>query len=84
MGVPGRVPGLGDMDEMLAAPAGRARLLQVPGIRQASLSDARLAALLTWAGGHFGRSDEPVRPITAEEVATLRARAQRGTSQMLR
>jgi hypothetical protein len=84
MGVPGLVPDLGDMDEMLTSPEGRARLLRVPGIRQASLSDARLAALLNWAGGRFGRSDAPVRPISADEVAALRSQAQRGTSQMLR
>lgn len=85
MGVPGLVPGLADMGGMLATPEGRTRLLQVPGIRQASLSDERLAALLTWAAGHFGRGDGPVRPIAAEEVARLRSRAgQRGTSQMFR
>jgi mono/diheme cytochrome c family protein len=84
MGVPGLVPDLADMDEMLMTPEGRARLLQVPGIRQASLSDARLAALLTWAGGRFGGSDAPVRPISADEVAALRSQAQRGTSQTLR
>jgi mono/diheme cytochrome c family protein len=83
-GVPGLVPNLGEMGTMLATPEGRARLLRVPGIRQASLSDARLAALLNWAAVRFGEGEDGVRPIAPEEVSQLRSRAQRGTSQMLR
>jgi mono/diheme cytochrome c family protein len=76
-GVSGLVPALDEMDTLLATTQGRVRLLEVPGVRQASLSDARLAALLNWAAARFG--DEPARPISAEEVARLRAptRAQR-------
>ena len=76
-GVPGLVPDLGEMGAMLATPEGRARLLRVPGIRQASLSDGRLAALLTWAAGRFAPAGDAhaVRPITAEEVTRLRGRA---------
>jgi len=82
-GVPGLVPGLERMTELLATESGRARLLQVPGIRQASLSDARLAALLNWAAIRFARADGGApRAIDAEEVA--RRRAQRGTSQRFR
>ncbi|MEN8161769.1 MAG: hypothetical protein ABFS41_16995 [Myxococcota bacterium] len=88
-GVPGLVPGLGEMHAMLATPEGRARLLRVPGIRQASLSDARLAALLRWAATRFAPDGDAsaVRPISTGEVTRLRGRAeaaQRGTSQMLR
>ncbi len=90
-GVPGQVPALSGMGALLATPEGRARLLRVPGIRQASLSDERLAALLTWAATRFAPDGEAsaVRPIAPTEVARLRASpevepAQRGTSQRLR
>lgn len=72
-GVPDLVPGLDEMGTLLATSEGRRRLLEVPGIRQASLSDARLAALLNWAAARF--SDGPVRAISGDEVARLRAPA---------
>jgi hypothetical protein len=47
----------------------------VPGVRQASLSDERLAALLAWAAVRFAPPGEaPVfAPLSAREVARLRA-----------
>jgi hypothetical protein len=50
------------------------RLLAVPGVRQASLSDERLAALLAWVAVRFapdgGRGSAPA--LTGEEVSRLR------------
>jgi cytochrome c553 len=73
-GVPGHVPSLTGVAALLATPAGRARLLAVPGVRQSSLSDERLAALLEWAALRFAADGEPpsFAPLTAEEVARLR------------
>jgi cytochrome c553 len=71
-GVPGHVPSLAGLGELLATPAGRVRLLAVPGVRQASLSDARLAALLVWAAERFSAGRPAFPPLTAEEVARLR------------
>jgi hypothetical protein len=72
--VPRLVPSLASVPELLATPAGRARLLAVPGVRQSSLSDERLAALLAWVAVRFAAEpDAPaVAPLTAAEVARLR------------
>jgi mono/diheme cytochrome c family protein len=80
-GVPGRVPSLAGVAALLETPAGRARLLAVPGVRQASLSDERLAALLAWVAAAFAPPGAATRavPLSAEEVALYR-----GTSQTLR
>jgi mono/diheme cytochrome c family protein len=77
-GVPGRVPALDGVGALLATPAGRARLVAVPGVRQASLSDARLAALLAWVGAEFAPPGSPAfAPLSPAEVARLRAAAPR-------
>jgi mono/diheme cytochrome c family protein len=80
-GVPGRVPGLAGVATLLETEAGRARLLSVPGVRQASLSDARLAALLAWVALRFAPPGAASLPasLSPEEVARYR-----GTSQTLR
>ena len=80
-GVPGLVPGLGGVGELLATAEGRTRLLAVPGVRQASLSDARLAALLGWVAGRFAPpgARPSFAPLSAEEVGRYR-----GTIQTLR
>lgn len=80
-GVAGHVPPLTNVAALLATPGGRARLLAVPGVRQASLSHERLAALLSWTAIRFApRGAVPAfAPLSAEEVARYR-----GTSQMLR
>jgi hypothetical protein len=53
----------------------------VPGVRQASLSDARLAALLAWVALRFAPPGAASLPasLSPEEVARYR-----GTSQTLR
>jgi len=80
-GVAGRVPSLAGVAALLETREGRRRLLSVPGVRQASLSDERLAALLEWVARTFappGRAAASV-PLTAAEVGRYR-----GTSQTLR
>jgi len=73
-GVPGRVPPLSGVAELLEPPAGRARLLAVPGIRQSSLSDERLARLLEWVALRFAVADSSANfaPLSTEEVTRLR------------
>jgi cytochrome c553 len=73
-GVPGHVPPLSGVAELLATPEGRARLLAVPGVRQASLSDERLAALLAWVAARFAPDGVRVSApaLTGEEVRRLR------------
>jgi len=73
-GVPGHVPPLSGVAELLATPEGRARLLAVPGVRQASLSDERLAALLAWVAVRFapGGAGVAAPALTGEEVSRLR------------
>jgi len=80
-GVPGLVPGLAEVGGLLATAEGRARLLAVPGVRQASLSDARLAALLGWVANTFAPpgARPAFAPLSAEEVGRYR-----GTIQTLR
>jgi len=81
-GVAGRVPSLRGVAALLETSAGRARLLAVPGVRQASVSDERLAALLTWVAARFAPSGAApaFAPLTAEGVAAGRGRraAERG------
>ena len=73
-GVPGRVPPLSGVAALLETPAGRARLLSVPGVRQASLSDARLATLLEWVATRFAPpgAERAAPALTSKEVARLR------------
>lgn len=73
-GVPGHVPPLSGVAELLATPGGRARLLTVPGVRQASLSDERLAALLEWVAVRFAPAgaERAAPALTGEEVRRLR------------
>ena len=71
-GVPGVVPPLSGLAPFLATPEGRAYLVRVPGVAQASLDDARLAALLDWVLREF--SGVAPRPgYDAVEVHALRA-----------
>jgi len=73
-GVPGHVPSLLGVAALLETPAGRARLLSIPGVRQSSLSDERLAALLEWVAVRFAPpGSSPALPVlTGAEVARLR------------
>jgi hypothetical protein len=66
---------------LLETEAGRARLLSVAGVRQASLSDARLAALLDWVALRFAPEGASPRPAPLSPVEVTRYR---GTSQRLR
>ena len=73
-GVPGHVPSLAGVAALLQTPEGRARLLAVPGVRQSSLSDERLAALLGWVAVRFAPAEStPSFPaLGASEVERLR------------
>jgi mono/diheme cytochrome c family protein len=76
-GLAGEVPDLrGQVARFLAAPGGRAFLVQVPGAANAPLSDGDLAALLDWLLRRFDPEHVPtgLAPYTAEEVGALRAR----------
>jgi mono/diheme cytochrome c family protein len=74
-GKPGAVPDLrGSLGPLLAAPGGRAYLVQVPGSAQSPLSDAELAGVLTWMVRRFGPAGAAaaVAPFDPEEVGRLR------------
>lgn len=73
-GVPGHVPSLAGVAALLETPTGRARLLAVPGVRQSSLSDERLAVLLGWVALRFAptESASTFPPLSAAEVERLR------------
>jgi hypothetical protein len=73
---PGKVPALaGAVAKFLRAPQGRAYLVRVPGVANASLSDADLAALLDWTLRRFDAANLPAdfAPYTADEVHRWRA-----------
>jgi mono/diheme cytochrome c family protein len=73
---PGKVPALaGSMAQFLRVPEGRAYLVRVPGVANAQLEDADLAALLEWTLRRFDAANLPVDfvPYTADEVHRLRA-----------
>jgi mono/diheme cytochrome c family protein len=74
-GTPGSVPTLADsVARFLAVPGGRAYLVQVPGVAQAPLDDAALAAVVNWMLARFDAPHLPrdFRPYGAEEVGRLR------------
>ena len=78
-GVPGVVPPLTGLAPFLAMPAGRAYLVRVPGVAQAALDDARLAALLNWVLREFSGA-EPRPGYDAQEVHALRGEPLRDPS----
>ncbi len=72
----GKVPALaGSVARFLRAPEGRAFLVRVPGVANAQLADADLAALLDWTLRRFDAANLPADfvPYTADEVRQLRA-----------
>ena len=71
-GVPGVVPPLSGLAPLLATPAGRAYLVGVPGVAQASLDDERLAALLNWVMREMSGA-QPSPAYDAREVHALRS-----------
>lgn len=76
-GSAGGVPSLAQAARFLATPRGRAYLVRVPGVAGSELSDARLAALLSWVLRELA-SDPPApagfAPFSPAEVARERAR----------
>ncbi|MCZ6783767.1 MAG: hypothetical protein O7G30_10715 [Proteobacteria bacterium] len=74
-GTEGQVPALQDtVGRFLAVPGGREFLVRVPGVAQAPLADADLAALLNWVVRQFGPAEIAADfvPFRGEEVARLR------------
>lgn len=73
-GKPGAVPDLKDLGRFLAVPGGREYLVRVPGAAQSPLSDADLAALLTWMVSRFAPAEQTrdFEPYTADEVGAVR------------
>jgi hypothetical protein len=74
-GTPGSVPALRDsVARFLGVPGGREYLARVPGVAQAPLDDAALAAVLNWMLDRFDRPHVPAgfTPYSAEEVGRLR------------
>jgi mono/diheme cytochrome c family protein len=74
-GTPGSVPALHDsVARFLAVPGGREYLSRVPGVAQAPLDDAALAAVLNWMLDRFDHAHVPAgfTPYTADEVGRLR------------
>jgi cytochrome c553 len=74
-GLPGAVPPLTGSVALLASrPGGREYLVRVPGVAQAALSDAALAALLDWVIAKFAAGAAPpgFAPYTADEVGRWR------------
>ena len=76
VGVPGMPVLRGRVAWYLALPDGRARLVQVPGVTNAALSDAGVARLLNWMLTTLdaGRLPEGFEAFTGVEVGALRKR----------
>lgn len=78
-GIPGVTPSLHGLAALADSATGRAYLARVPGVAQAPLSDAELAALLDWVVERFSEAseattDRPLRRFDPREVARWRAR----------
>ena len=72
------VPTLHDViGKMVASEAGREYLIRVPGVAQAPVSDATLAAILNWTLTEFNGETLPddFEPFTADEVNRVRDQA---------
>ena len=76
-GTPGSVPPLlGSVARFLGAPGGREYLVQVPGVAQAPLDDATLAAVMNWMLEKFDHAHVPAGfvPYDAAEIGRLRTK----------
>lgn len=76
-GTPGSIPPLvGSVARFLAVPGGREYLVQVPGVAQAPLDDAALAAVLNWMLTRFDAAHVPTdfTAYVPDEIARLRTR----------
>jgi mono/diheme cytochrome c family protein len=64
----------GALGHFLRLPEGRAFLVQVPGVNNAGLSDAQIAALITWIVGQYSADTAPPGwpAYTAEEVTAAK------------
>lgn len=64
----------GNLGHFAASPAGRAFMVQAPGARNASVSDAELAAMTNWQMQAFSKETLPpgFTRYTTEEVAQAR------------
>jgi mono/diheme cytochrome c family protein len=74
-GVPEKgIPNLAEAGSYVATPAGRAYLVQVPGISQSRLGDEDAARMLNYVLKRFSAASLPAGflPYTAGEVAALR------------
>lgn len=69
-GVPGAVPPLSDLSQIVTTPAGRRYVLQVPGVVTSSLSDAETAEVINYILARFTTLHEPL--FDAAEVHTYR------------
>lgn len=75
-GVPGVTPSLHGLAPRLATPDGRASLGRVPGVAQAPLDDAALAALLNWVLFELSSpaaAPKDLAPFRGDELRALRA-----------
>jgi mono/diheme cytochrome c family protein len=70
-GVEDVVPSLRGLADLLKRPGGRAYLGRVPGVAQAPLDDAELAAVLNWVLAEFS-DDDDFAPLTASELRAWR------------
>lgn len=76
VGVPGMPALRGLVGSYLRLPDGRARLVRIPGVANAGLSDERVARLLNWMLTTLdaGRGPEDFEAFTGAEVRALRIR----------
>ena len=75
VGTPGSVPPLaGSVARFLGVPGGREYLVQVPGVAQAPLDDAALAAVVNWMLERFDKAHLPADfvPYSGAEIGRLR------------
>ena len=70
------IPSLKTLVPLIASPDGRDYIVRVPGVSQADLSNARLAAVLNWVLTEFNADSLPTdfEPYTAEEVGEARVK----------
>jgi len=76
-GTPNSVPPLaGSVARFLGVAGGREYLVQVPGVAQAPLDDATLAAVLNWMLERFDKSHVPPDfvPYAPDEIGRLRTK----------
>jgi len=76
-GTPNSVPPLaGSVARFLGVPGGREYLVQVPGVAQAPLDDATLAAVMNWMLARFDQAHLPADfvPYDAAEIGRLRGK----------